>query len=80
MDLTIYENMFMDMLQPKERKAQQENTSNGRIIYQYDGNSKTVDHAEARDHRRVFCSKLSKFGQIIILVKSKSLVKSSLFF
>ena len=79
MGLTIYENMFMDMLQPKERKDQQENTRNGRKIYQSDINSKTFDRGKHETSRRVIRSKPSNFGQVIILVKSKSLVKSSLF-
>ncbi|CAG7901105.1 unnamed protein product [Brassica rapa] len=52
MGLKYLENMFMNMFQPKERKVQQEIISNGRIIYQSDGNSETVDHTEARDQTK----------------------------
>ncbi|WZZ03378.1 hypothetical protein YC2023_089299 [Brassica napus] len=38
-----------DGLEPKERKAQQKIISDGRIIYQSDGNLETVDHTKARD-------------------------------
>ena len=75
-------NVFINMFQPKERKAQQENISNGRIIYQSGGNSKTVDHAEARDQPKSHSFQILQFRSsqdIYDLVKSKSLVESSLF-
>ena len=66
--LTIYENMFMDMIQPKERKAQEENTSYGRIIYQSDGNSKTVDHAKGSDQTKSFATTNSQIRSKVLVV------------
>ena len=82
MDLKYIANVFMNMYPPKERKAQQEIISDGRIIYQSDGNSETVDHVEHETSRRVSRLQSFNFGQVktfMILVKSKSLVQSSLF-
>ena len=42
MGLKYIANVFMNMFQPKERKVQQEIISDGRIIYQSEGNSETV--------------------------------------
>ncbi|KAL0682523.1 hypothetical protein Bca4012_049370 [Brassica carinata] len=61
MDLMYTENVFMNMFQPKERRAQQENTSHGRIIYQFDGNSEIVDHTEARDQPKSLATTIFQF-------------------
>ncbi|KAL0824625.1 hypothetical protein Bca101_048302 [Brassica carinata] len=80
MDLKYIANVFMNMYPPKERKAQQEIISDGRIIYQSDSNSETVDHREARDQPKSLMTTILQFwSSQDILVKSKSLVKSSLF-
>ena len=42
MGLKYIANVFMNMFQPKERNVQQEIISDGRIIYQSEGNSETV--------------------------------------
>ncbi|KAL0886914.1 hypothetical protein Bca101_010897 [Brassica carinata] len=49
------------MFQPKERRAQQENTSHGRIIYQSDGNAETVDHAKRHDQPKSFTTTVFQF-------------------
>ena len=54
-------NVFMIMFQSKERKAQQEIISDGRIIYQSDGNSETVDHVEAWDQPESFTTTILQF-------------------
>ena len=61
MGLKYTENVFMNMFQPKERRAQQENTSHGRIIYQSDSNSETVDRVEARDQPKSFTTTILQF-------------------
>ncbi|KAL0853705.1 hypothetical protein Bca101_058857 [Brassica carinata] len=61
MGLTIYENVFMNMFQPKERRTQQENISHGRIIYQSDGNAETVDHAKRHDQPKSFTTTVFQF-------------------
>uniref|UniRef100_A0A0D3BGX6 Uncharacterized protein n=1 Tax=Brassica oleracea var. oleracea TaxID=109376 RepID=A0A0D3BGX6_BRAOL len=49
------------MYPPKERKAQQEIISDGRIIYQSDGNSETVDHEEAQDQPKSVATTIFQF-------------------
>ena len=61
MDLKYTENVFINMFQPKERRSQQENISHGRIIYQSDGNSETVDHIEARDPPKSLATTIFQF-------------------
>ena len=61
MGLKYIANVFMNMFQPKERKTQQEIISDGRIIYQSDGNSETVDHVEARDQPKSFTTTIFQF-------------------
>ena len=41
--------------------SQQKNSSHGRIIYQSDGNSKTVDHAKVRDHTNSCATRILQF-------------------
>ena len=72
----------MNMYPPKERKAQQKIISDGRIIYQSDGNSETVDHVKARDQTKSLTTTILQFRSsqdIYDFGQSKSLVKSSLF-
>ena len=61
MGLKYIANVFINMYPPKERKAQQEIISDGRIIYQSDGNSETVDHVEARDQPKSFTTTIFQF-------------------
>ncbi|WZZ78824.1 LOW QUALITY PROTEIN: hypothetical protein YC2023_099396 [Brassica napus] len=61
MGLKYTENVFMNMFHPKERRAEQENTSHGRIIYQSDGNSETVDHTEPQDHPKSLATTIFQF-------------------
>ena len=61
MSLKYTENVFMNMFQPKKRRAKQENTSHGRIIYQFDDNSETVDHTEARDQPKSLATTIFQF-------------------
>ncbi|KAL0796168.1 hypothetical protein Bca101_067545 [Brassica carinata] len=79
MGLTIYENMFMKILQPKERKAQQENTRYGRIIYQSGGNSETVDHAKGHDQPKSFATTNSQIRLIVLVFGLWSLVFGQVF-
>ncbi|KAL0898794.1 hypothetical protein Bca101_082755 [Brassica carinata] len=74
MGLRIYEIMFMNMFQPKERKTQQDSTFHGRTIYQSDGNSETDDHAKGHDQPKIFAtttfkiqSKVFVFGQVHLI-------------
>ena len=64
MDLKYIANVFMNMFQPKERKTQQEIISDGRIIYQSDGNSETVDHVEGRDQPKSVTTAILQFRSI----------------
>ncbi|KAL0716003.1 hypothetical protein Bca4012_065325 [Brassica carinata] len=73
MGLTIYENMFMNMLQPKERKAQQETRRYGQIIYQSDGNPEPVDHAKGRDQPKSFATTNSHFRSKVLVFRVWSL-------
>ena len=61
MGLKYIEHMFMNMFQPKERKAQQKIISDNRIIYQSGGNSESVDHVEARDQPKSFTTTIFQF-------------------
>ena len=82
MGLKYIANVFMNMFQPKERKTQQEFISDGRILYQFDGHSETIDHVEARDQPKSYTTTILQFRSsqdIYDFGQSKSLVKSSLF-
>ncbi|WZZ61211.1 hypothetical protein YC2023_061318 [Brassica napus] len=61
MGLKYTENVFLNMFQLKEKRAQQENISHGQIIYQSDGNSETVDHTEARDQPKNLATTIFQF-------------------
>ncbi|KAL0705640.1 hypothetical protein Bca4012_072065 [Brassica carinata] len=61
MGLKYIANVFINMYLTKERKVQQEIISDGRIIYQSDGNSETVDHVEARDQPKSLTSTILQF-------------------
>ena len=61
MGLEYIANVFMNMFQPKERKAQQEIISDVRIIFESDGNSESVNHVEARDQPKSFTATILQF-------------------
>ncbi|KAL0678085.1 hypothetical protein Bca4012_006066 [Brassica carinata] len=43
------------------QEAQQEIISDGHIIYQYGGNSETVDHVEAQDQPKILATTIFQF-------------------
>ena len=54
MGFRIYQKYLYEHVSALKKKAQQENTSHWRIIYQSDGNLETVDHAKGHDQPKSF--------------------------